>query len=156
LIARKPYLEANKKKILEYKRTHRKVNRDRYNALSREYSKKNPEKRREAKRKWANKNKLYKSVLNRNWNAKSTGMTGSFTMQEFQEKLDRYRGKCGYCLVGEPYTIDHMTPYSKGGTNYISNIMPACLKCNGQKADLTVAEWLLTPDCFNKNKHLSR
>lgn len=154
LISRRPSLIKRKDYLKKYKKLHRKNNRERYNYLSREYSKLNPEKRRLAKRKWALKNRIYKSVLNRNWNARNIGMIGSYTVSEYIEKLNFYNKKCGYCLVNSATTVDHMTPYKKGGTNYINNIMPACLKCNGQKGDLTMEEWFKTVNCLNKNRYL--
>ncbi|HEV2675856.1 MAG TPA: HNH endonuclease [Aliidongia sp.] len=49
---------------------------------------------------------------------------------------DRYR--CQYC--GEPFeaselTFDHLVPRSKGGKTTWTNILTACLGCNGKKAD---------------------
>lgn len=143
-----------KDKIKEYKKRYRDKNRERLNLLSRLYTKLNPEKRRLAKRKWAYNNKLYKSVLNRNWNAKKLGAIGSFTVEEYELKLKEFNYKCGYCLDGNAYTIDHIKPLSKKGTNFIDNIMPACLRCNGQKRDYTIEEWNKLDNCFNKNKHL--
>ena len=143
-----------KEKIKEYKKKYRDKNREELNRKSREYTKKFPEIRRLAKVKWARKNRLHKSVLNRNWNAKQLGAIGSFTTKEYKDKLDFYNNKCGYCLERNPYTIDHIIPISKGGNNYIDNIMPACLQCNGQKRDYLLEEWFLLPNCYNKNKHL--
>ncbi|MCP4828485.1 MAG: HNH endonuclease [Proteobacteria bacterium] len=38
-------------------------------------------------------------------------------------------------------TKDHVVPLSKGGEHSQSNIVAACLRCNGDKADLTLDEW---------------
>ena len=144
-----------KEQIKQYKKKYRDKNREILNQKSREYTKLNPEKRKEAKRKWANNNKLHKSVLNKNWNAKKLGVIGSFTKEEYQTLLNSYNNNCGYCFERSAYTIDHIIPVSKGGTNYISNIMPACLECNGQKSNRLLSEWFLLPNCYNKNKHLT-
>lgn len=62
---------------------------------------------------------------------------------------------CG-CLLETPAThrllqkrnrasVDHQTPRSRGGGE-VNNLVPACLRCNGQKRDMTVDEyrvWLM-------------
>jgi 5-methylcytosine-specific restriction endonuclease McrA len=32
-------------------------------------------------------------------------------------------------------------PLSRGGSNSITNILPACRRCNGDKRDLSLDEW---------------
>ena len=56
--------------------------------------------------------------------------------------------KCAYC--GKPATtVDHIQPKSKSGLNDWLNLVAACLKCNGRKANRTPAEagmkLLITP-----------
>jgi len=52
--------------------------------------------------------------------------------------------KCCYC--GEPgrMTIEHITPFARGGRNKAGNIAPACLKCNLKKKHKTAEEF--SPD----------
>lgn len=42
---------------------------------------------------------------------------------------------CKYCkkFCEEDKTIDHIIPVSKGGTNYDSNLVTCCQKCNTKK-----------------------
>lgn len=56
-------------------------------------------------------------------------------------KRDGY--KCVYCEESrkKELTIDHVIPQSKGGPNTWENLVTACKKCNGEKADLTVEEY---------------
>jgi len=45
-------------------------------------------------------------------------------------------GRCYFCgtlLTAETMTIDHLIPKCKGGTNALSNLMPACEPCNRKK-----------------------
>jgi len=35
--------------------------------------------------------------------------------------------------TGQGLTVEHIIPLSKGGTNYIDNIVPACRFCNLSK-----------------------
>jgi len=43
------------------------------------------------------------------------------------------RGLCNYCGTAPATTADHRIPRSIGGTNDISNLVPACAWCNGKK-----------------------
>lgn len=40
---------------------------------------------------------------------------------------------CGVRLTDSEITLDHIVPRSKGGSNWISNFVPACLCCNGKR-----------------------
>ncbi|MCT2898505.1 HNH endonuclease [Lentilactobacillus buchneri] len=48
----------------------------------------------------------------------------------------RYCGKRGGLLEA-----DHVIPFSKGGSDDISNLVTACRRCNRQKRDKSVAEF---------------
>ena len=69
---------------------------------------------------------------------------GSFTKEEWDNKLQEYNYKCVICdisheellnLTGMGLTIDHIVPISKGGTSYIKNLQPLCKKCNCKKGN---------------------
>lgn len=47
---------------------------------------------------------------------------------------------CTYCGA-RACVVDHMHPYSRGGSNELSNLTPACAPCNSEKSDSTVEEW---------------
>lgn len=50
--------------------------------------------------------------------------------------LNKYNKKCAYCGNGitlEDMKIDHIIPQSKGGTDDLDNLMPACEICNHYK-----------------------
>jgi len=34
------------------------------------------------------------------------------------------------------WEVDHSIPQSRGGTNHLNNLFPACIKCNRSKGDL--------------------
>lgn len=56
-------------------------------------------------------------------------------------KRDNY--ECVYCGCDnrKTLTLDHVHPTSKGGQNSFENVVTACRKCNGEKADLTLTEY---------------
>ena len=66
--------------------------------------------------------------------------------------LDKVNGeqRCGYCgrkiythLIYSPllYTVDHITPISKGGTNKKRNLIASCAECNSAKRDLYIDQF---------------
>lgn len=53
-------------------------------------------------------------------------------------------GRCYYCQEQTPFgkwTLDHLTPRSRGGGNRAENLRGSCTRCNGDKADQTEAEY---------------
>lgn len=59
---------------------------------------------------------------------------GSFTREEWIALCHSYAGRCAYCHQRvNRLTVDHVIPLSKGGSNCIANIRPACGSCNSSK-----------------------
>ncbi len=61
-------------------------------------------------------------------------MIGRHTQKEWEAKLEQYNYRCVYCgkKLDKP-SKDHLIPISRGGTNYIGNIVPSCWDCNHKK-----------------------
>jgi 5-methylcytosine-specific restriction endonuclease McrA len=56
--------------------------------------------------------------------------------REKKERLLRRDGyRCVQCSVESNLTIDHIKPWSKGGTNRMENLQILCDTCNWLKAD---------------------
>lgn len=81
------------------------------------------------------KNKIKKYVLNHNYRARKINATGSFTYEEWQNKLKINKYRCLFCGSKWNITIDHIIPLSKGGNNDINNLQPLCRSCNAKKHD---------------------
>lgn len=77
-------------------------------------------------------------VLNRK--ARLRGAPGTHTAAEWQAVLELWDGRCAYC-GGPATTKDHILPITRGGSNDIANIVPACLRCNSRKGARTPEEW---------------
>jgi len=77
--------------------------------------------------------RLYQKAASSNRRAKVRGNGGSFTAREWSELVESYDGLCGYCLGAPAEEADHVMPVSLGGSSFISNIMPACFRCNRSK-----------------------
>ena len=56
--------------------------------------------------------------------------------------LKEHGHSCAYCGDTEaPLAIDHVVPVSRGGSNHLRNLVPACKRCNSAKGDKTWGEW---------------
>lgn len=125
----------------------RQKNRERYRELgrlkARRYAEKNPERVRATVAAWrkANKDKLAHYASTRR--VRKIGNGGTHTLQEWKDLVKKFNGKCFYCADPErPVTKDHLIPISKGGTDDIENIVPACRNCNSEKGSLTADQYL--------------
>lgn len=68
---------------------------------------------------------------------------GQWTAQEFRELCETVDWYCAYCLNRfDELSPDHIIPLARGGSNDISNIIPACLSCNLSKHTKTPLEFL--------------
>jgi 5-methylcytosine-specific restriction endonuclease McrA len=53
--------------------------------------------------------------------------------------LHRDHHRCAYC-GSKADTVDHVVPRSRGGRHEWTNVVAACLRCNGRKADHLLSE----------------
>jgi 5-methylcytosine-specific restriction endonuclease McrA len=51
----------------------------------------------------------------------------------WQAVIEFYDGLCGYCELRPWKQRDHWVPIARGGLNVVSNLIPACIECNGEK-----------------------
>jgi 5-methylcytosine-specific restriction endonuclease McrA len=65
----------------------------------------------------------------------------NFTPAEWVALVATYAGRCAYCGERRPLQADHRIPLSRGGSNSIDNILPACQRCNAKKHQMTEAEF---------------
>lgn len=57
--------------------------------------------------------------------------------------LEKFDHQCAYCGAKDvPLNIDHVIPRAKGGTNRISNLVVACVKCNLRKGARSLEDFL--------------
>jgi hypothetical protein len=68
--------------------------------------------------------------------ARQLGAEGSYTADQWTRLKAFYGNVCLCCGVHESVTkltVDHVIPLAKGGSHYITNIQPLCMKCNAAK-----------------------
>lgn len=74
--------------------------------------------------------------------ARKYAATGTYTWTEVTHVWLHIGKVCAYCH--EPTTQiepDHVIPLARGGSNSITNILPSCQRCNGDKRELLIHEW---------------
>ncbi|MCP4344974.1 MAG: HNH endonuclease [Desulfobacterales bacterium] len=66
--------------------------------------------------------------------------------------LEKWGRKCAYCGKTDiPLEIEHIMPKSEGGSDRVSNLTLACVKCNQRKGNRDVREFLKRkPDLLKK------
>lgn len=69
----------------------------------------------------------------RNRRSREMEAQGSFTTKEWQALVEAYGHCCAYCGASRTLVPDHRVALSRGGSNWIGNILPACRRCNGRK-----------------------
>jgi 5-methylcytosine-specific restriction endonuclease McrA len=85
-----------------------------------------------------------KDVINKNrqdYRGRKRDAAGSFTAEQWQDRLAYYGGKCIYCGTTDNITIEHRIPLVRGGSNWASNLAPACRSCNCSKGKKTEKEF---------------
>jgi 5-methylcytosine-specific restriction endonuclease McrA len=58
--------------------------------------------------------------------------------------LEKWQRRCAYCRAENvPLEVEHIVPKSRGGTDRVSNLALACVKCNQAKGNCPVEEFLV-------------
>ncbi|WP_374101491.1 HNH endonuclease [Tsukamurella paurometabola] len=129
-----------------YARKYVSENRERYREHHKRFSQ-TPE-RREYQRKWmlqnrdrmkqwhtahreANRERYRESVRRRRYHTRK-----KIDPRLIELKVSMYGGKCWICQAAPYRHLDHVKPISQGGQHILSNLRPACAKCNRAKASL--------------------
>ncbi len=101
------------------------------------------------RRAWYKKHSLKDPEKLRNYVIKRRAMLvnadGNYTTKQWIAKLDYCGYRCYYCskeLTIKTATKDHKIALAKGGSNWIANIVPACLSCNSGKCDRDFRDYL--------------
>lgn len=75
---------------------------------------------------------------------------GTYTYDEWQSVLDEFNHTCAYCGATGNLTVDHVIPLASGGLNTISNLVPACERCNKSKGAKDFEAWYTTQLFYNQ------
>ena len=77
-------------------------------------------------------------------------LTPKLAKKRFREAIDKaWDYKCGYC--NDPATsLDHIVPRFKSGSSNRHNLLPACRRCNSNKASTQIQTWFEQQDFFTQ------
>ena len=89
-------------------------------------------------RSWAKRNRLKLSHWAGQYRARRKGAAGTHSFKEWMKRVQIFRWRCFYCskkLSGKSLTKDHRVPLFAGGSDAVTNLVPACKSCNSAKRD---------------------
>jgi 5-methylcytosine-specific restriction endonuclease McrA len=146
--ARREYYRRNRAAILERVRQYRLANADRvaeYDSVrKRESYKADPERIKARNRRWwkGNTDKARTYCAARRTRLRNG--EGEFTDADIRAMLKAQSGRCVYCRanIADCYTVDHVIPLSRGGSNWPANLQLLCASCNSSKCNRTHDEYL--------------
>ena len=111
-------------------------------ARAKEWWKKHPERRKEVVAKYEGSHPEAKQTRKARYRSRLKNAVGAFTRLQWEERKAQFGNRCAYCgRKSKLLTPDHYVPLSRGGTNLIDNIVPACRDCNRRK-------WSFDPSGF--------
>lgn len=110
-----------------------------------EYHRKTQERRSAYTRKWRKLNPA--SARTSAFKRRYREAAGVISESDLQKMLNRFDGRCAYCGEKGEMTMDHVVPLSRGGSNSIGNILPACKRCNSSKSARFISEWRFIRRC---------
>lgn len=75
------------------------------------------------------------------------------TKRDLKRALIRANGQCSYCSAtfgdANKVTWDHVVPITRGGSDSIGNLLPACERCNQSKNSKLLVVWRTGNSSFN-------
>jgi len=130
---------------------------DKYQELlrrSREWQKRNRSKVAKKERNWRKRNPEKIKQKNSNRRARENEAPGGHTRIQWLSKFQFHGFRCFYCfhsLTEMNVTKEHRIPLSRGGSDFVSNLVPACHSCNSKKLNFR-SEFTSRPKTVISNK----
>jgi len=140
------YYQEHREEYQEHMQQYNREHREERAVHDRQYHEKHREERQEYMRQYYQEHpEVYRAAF-RQYRARKLNAEGEYTAEEFIALCEYMDWRCTYCgceLTAETVTADHMIPLSRGGSDYIDNITPACKLCNVSKRNKTVEEFIV-------------
>tara|TARA_R110001606_G_scaffold297277_1_gene445029 strand:- start:3699 stop:4424 length:726 start_codon:yes stop_codon:yes gene_type:complete len=160
--------QANRERLNEYAKEYAKTRTAQKSAYDRAYRERNREKLSEYKRDNYERFREYNRAYLKQWavdNAdrmrsygrtrrerERAAQTVAFTPGQLDARMAYFGNKCWICKVADFEHVDHVKPLAKGGSHMLSNLRPACARCNCSKK----SKWPFTPPCVTVPKATSK
>ncbi len=71
---------------------------------------------------------------------------GTCSKEQLAARFAFHGNRCVYCKCDGKMEADHMIPLTRNGTNWPSNFVPACVRCNRRKSRSTYFEFMRRSD----------
>lgn len=142
----------NKQQIASYSKQWRNANQRKLQTDKHEYYIKNCEAHANRRRKYSRLHPEQGKASLQKRRALYRSAQGTFTALQWLAKCQYFGWRCYLCgapltkLIAQP---EHRKPLSRGGSNWIANIAPACKRCNASKSTKTEQEYY-DYICFQK------
>lgn len=98
--------------------------------------------------------RIMRKIYNINRKTAKLNSEGSYTKNDIADMLLFFDNKCAYTGIPleESYHLDHIVPLSKGGTNYIWNIVPSNPSPNESKGAKDMESWFRGKEYFSEER----
>lgn len=157
--------EKRKQEIREYARWYRETYPERRKAANRKWRMKkmedDPEGYRKKQRESKRRNRISGLQQKEYERKKEKILSGTVTRLELIELFEKSNESCHYCgeKIKRPnfnphrtHGFDHVVPLCRDGKHEISNLVTCCWKCNTEKGDKTLDEWIHSKSEITKIK----
>ena len=137
----------------KYKKEYYKNNFEKSKEKNKKWRENNYKQRKEYRKKHYQNNKEKYKAANYKRRTKMEGNGGYYTTEQWEECLKFFNYKC--CYTGEPMkkeSKDHIIPITKGGLNYIWNIVPCELSLNKSKNNKDLLEWYKEQEFYSEER----
>lgn len=133
----------HREKYKEYNKTYYENNIEKERQRSLNYQRKNRIVVREKQRLYRLSNLNKDRIKSQRRRSRKKGASGKYTLADIANQLKSQHSKCYYCGVNldDIYTIEHVVPLSRGGSNAPDNIVISCPHCNFSKGTKLPHEW---------------
>jgi 5-methylcytosine-specific restriction endonuclease McrA len=139
--------EKHHDKVLERTRSWRERNKDHVKQYIKRYDYHNRNREKASARtcRWAKENPEKHLANCHKRRARVLGAEGFYTPEDIQKILADQNGLCVGINCGKDiskrFTIDHIIPLVRGGSNWPANLQLTCKSCNCKKGKRTMEEW---------------
>ena len=117
-----------------YMKAYRAHNKERMRAQQNAWNEANRPRSRELKRNYYRKNLPLWSQYENERRARVIEAEGEHTREQWLNVVCSQQNKCFDCDATVPLTRGHLVPLSRGGSDWITNIVAQCRPCNSRQA----------------------
>lgn len=121
-------------------------------------------------RNWRNNNQERQKNYNREWNianrtsvqarkakyqAEKHKVISTMTEEDWNNIKKKHNNTCLYCgkYEGCEITVEHVIPFTRGGSNVKENVITACSVCNSSKGNTDLDEWYPEQEFYSEETH---